>query len=124
MNGNGLRRLPIGVQGFRSLRGDGFLYIDKTEYIYRLARGSRQYLLSRPRRFGKSLLLSALRAYWEGRKELFKGLAIERLEEENAEAWQPYPVFYFDLNKDSYQKNGILEEVLADHLKEWEQVYG
>ena len=114
MNGNGFRRLPIGVQGFMSLRGDGFLYVDKTEYIYRLARGSRQYFLSRPRRFGKSLLLSTLRAYWEGRKELFKGLAIERLEEENAEAWQPYPVFYFDLNKDSYQKNGILEEVLAD----------
>ena len=124
MNGNGFRRLPIGVQGFMSLRGDGFLYVDKTEYIYRLSRGSRQYFLSRPRRFGKSLLLSTLRAYWEGRKELFKGLAIERLEEENAEAWQPYPVFYFDLNKDSYQKNGILEEVLADHLKEWEQVYG
>ncbi|MCR5293868.1 MAG: ATP-binding protein [Lachnospiraceae bacterium] len=109
MNGNGLRKLPIGVQGFPSLRGDGFVYVDKTEYIYKLTQGSRQYFLSRPRRFGKSLLLSTMRAYWEGRKELFSGLAIERLAEGDEDAWRPYPVFYFDFNKDSYQKNGILE---------------
>ena len=119
-----MRKLPIGVQGFPSLRGDGFVYVDKTEYIYRLTRGSRQYFLFRPRRFGKSLLLSTMRAFFEGKKELFKGLKIERLVEGDEEAWRPYPVFYFDLNKDSYQKNGILEEVLADHLKEWEKVYG
>ncbi|MCR5295667.1 MAG: AAA family ATPase [Lachnospiraceae bacterium] len=71
MKGNSLRKLPIGVQGFQSLRGDGFVYIDKTEYIYRLTQGSRQYFLSRPRRFGKSLLLFTMKAYWEGRKELF-----------------------------------------------------
>ncbi|MEE3378005.1 MAG: AAA family ATPase, partial [Lachnospiraceae bacterium] len=64
MNGNGLRKLPIGVQGFQSLRGDGFVYVDKTEYIYKLTQGSRQYFLSRPRRFGKSLLLSTMRAYF------------------------------------------------------------
>ena len=81
MNGNGLRKLPIGVQGFPSLRGDGFVYVDKTEYIYKLTQGSRQYFLFRPRRFGKSLLLSTMRAYFEGKKELFKGLAIERLVE-------------------------------------------
>ena len=124
MNGNGLRKLPIGVQGFQSLRGDGFLYVDKTAYIYKLTQGSRQYFLFRPRRFGKSLLLSTMRAYFEGKKELFKGLAIERLVEGDADAWRPYPVFYFDFNKDSYQKNGILEDVLADHIKEWEKVYG
>ena len=124
MNGYGLRKLPIGVQDFQSLRDDGFVYVDKTEYIYRLTQGSRQYFLSRPRRFGKSLLLSTMRAYWEGRKELFSGLAIERLVEGDEDAWRPYPVFYFDFNKDSYQKNGILEDVLADHLKEWEEVYG
>ncbi len=124
MNENGLRRLPIGVQDFQSLRDDGFVYDDKTEYIYRLTQGSRQYFLSRPRRFGKSLLLSTMRAYWEGRKELFSELAIERLVEGDEDAWRPYPVFYFDFNKDSYQKNGILEDVLADHLKEWEEGYG
>ena len=124
MNGYGMRKLPIGVQDFQSLRDDGFVYVDKTEYIYRLTQGSRQYFLSRPRRFGKSLLLSTMRAYWEGRKELFSGLAIERLAEGDEEAWQPYPVFYFDFNKDSYQKNGILEDVLEDHIKEWEKVYG
>ena len=124
MNGNGLRKLPIGVQGFPSLRGDGFVYVDKTEYIYKLTQGSRQYFLFRPRRFGKSLLLSTMRAYFEGKKELFKGLAIERLVEGDADAWRPYPVFYFDFNKDSYQKNGILEDVLEDHIKEWEKVYG
>ena len=124
MNGNGLRKLPIGVQGFPSLRGDGFVYVDKTEYIYKLTQGSRQYFLSRPRRFGKSLLLSTMRAFFEGKKELFKGLAIERLVEGDADAWRPYPVFYFDFNKDSYQKNGILEDVLEDHIKEWEKVYG
>ncbi len=124
MNGNGLRRLPIGVQGFRSLRGDGFLYVDKTKYIYRLTRGSRQYFLSRPRRFGKSLLLSTMRAYWEGRKELFNGLAIERLEEGNAEAWQPYPVFYFDFNRKDYQRKAALYEVLSSILAEYEAVYG
>ena len=62
--------------------------------------------------------------YFEGKKELFKGLAIERLVEGDADAWRPYPVFYFDFNKDSYQKNGILEDVLEDHIKEWEKVYG
>ena len=124
MNGNGLRKLPIGVQGFPSLRGDGFVYVDKTEYIYKLTQGSRQYFLFRPRRFGKSLLLSTMRAFFEGKKELFKGLKIERLVEGDADAWRPYPVFYFDFNKDSYQKNGILEDVLEDHIKEWEKVYG
>jgi len=118
------RRLPIGVQSFVKLREGGFVYIDKTHYIYELTRKSTQYFLSRPRRFGKSLFLSTLKAYWEGRRELFTGLAIAELEKNNAEAWQPYPVFYFDFNKDSYQRNGALEDVLDEHLRGWEEFYG
>ena len=118
------RRLPIGVQSFVKLREGGFVYIDKTRYIYELTRKSTQYFLSRPRRFGKSLFLSTLKAYWEGRRELFTGLAIAELEKNNAEAWQPYPVFYFDFNKDSYQRNGALEDVLDEHLRGWEEFYG
>ena len=124
MNGNGLRKLPIGVQGFPSLRGDGFVYVDKTEYICRLTQGSRQYFLFRPRRFGKSLLLSTMRAFFEGKKELFKGLAIERLVEGDADAWRPYPVFYFDFNQANYQRETALYEVLGAILREYEAVYG
>lgn len=78
-----VRKLPIGIQNFASLRNDGYLYVDQTAAVYRLAHEGRQYFLSRPRRFGKSLLLSTLRAYWEGRKELFSGLIIEELESDN-----------------------------------------
>ena len=85
---DGIRKLPIGVQNFESLRRDGYLYVDKTKYIYSLAHSGRQFFLSRPRRFGKSLLLSTLRAYWEGKRELFDGLEISALEKENGGAWQ------------------------------------
>ena len=74
-----LYKLPISVQDFEKLRTDHFLYVDKTEYIYKLARQNVQYFLSRPRRFGKSLFLSSLKAFWEGRRELFEGLKIEKL---------------------------------------------
>ncbi len=113
------RKLPIGVQSFMSLRKGGFVYVDKTRYIYELANSSKQYFLSRPRRFGKSLFLSTLKAYWE-----VEGLEIEKLEQENAEAWQPYPVFYFDFNGQNYQGERALEDVLAEHLRKWEAVYG
>ena len=96
------RKLPIGVQSFKDLREKEFLYVDKTEYVFRLASASKVYFLSRPRRFGKSLFLSTLEAYFLGQKELFKGLAIEKLEEtekENREIWQKYPILYFDLNQ-------------------------
>ena len=75
-----LQNLPIGIQNFESLRNDGYLYVDKTEIAYRLATSGRYYFLSRPRRFGKSLLLSTLHAYFEGKRELFDGLAVSRLE--------------------------------------------
>ncbi len=118
------RKLPIGIQSFEKLREEDFLYVDKTEYVYKLAHSGIPYFLSRPRRFGKSLLLSTLKAYWEGKKELFKGLAIEKLEEDNDKAWQPYPIFYFDFNMSGYQEKGNLEKVLKAHLKEWEKTYG
>ena len=118
------RRLPIGVQSFESLREGGYIYVDKTRYIYSLVHSSKQYFLSRPRRFGKSLFLSTLAAYWEGRQELFEGLAIRELEKDNGEAWQPYPVFYFDFNGKNYQQDTALEVVLDKHLCEWETIYG
>lgn len=119
-----MRKLPIGVQGFQGLRNDVYLYVDKTEYIYQLVRTGRQYFLSRPRRFGKSLLLSTMKCYWEGKKKLFQGLKIEELEAGNPEAWKPYPVFYFDFNRDNYKEEKKLEKILEVHLKEWEKRYG
>ena len=118
------RKLPIGIQSFEKLRTDHFLYIDKTEFIYQLAHNNVPYFLSRPRRFGKSLLLSAMKAYWEGRKELFEGLRIEALEKRNPDAWKQYPVFCFDFNGVNYQHKGALEEALNIQLKRWEMEYG
>lgn len=118
-----MRKLPVGIQGFVKLRTDGFLYVDKTEYIYRLVHNNVPYFLSRPRRFGKSLLLSTMKAYWEGRKDLFSGLKIEELEEKS-DSWKQYPVFYFDFNGANYQKEGALEEALDSQLKQWEKLYG
>ena len=117
------RKLPVGIQGFEGLRNDGYVYVDKTEYIYRLAHEGKPYFLSRPRRFGKSLLLSTMKAYWEGKKELFSGLAIEKLEERNENAWKQYPVFYFDFNGVNYQESGALEEALDMQLRRWEKNY-
>ena len=94
----GKARFPLGVQDFAFLRENGFAYVDNTAYIYELAHRYKQYFLSRPRRFGKSLFLSTLKAYWSGRKELFQGLKIAELEGDGAEAWQVHPVFYFDFN--------------------------
>ena len=118
-----MRKLPIGIQNFEEIRNNGYLYVDKTEYIYDLVHNGKPYFLSRPRRFGKSLLLSTFKAYWEGRKELFKGLSIEKLEKDNPEAWQEYPVFYFDFNRDSFKEDDALELILEEHLSEWEIKY-
>ena len=119
-----IRRLPIGVQSFVSMRRDNYVYADKTAYIYKLITGSKQYFLSRPRRFGKSLFLSTLKAFWEGKKELFDGLQIVEILADNPSAWQNYPVFYFDFNGKNYQKETALEEILNDHLSIWETIYG
>ena len=117
------RTLPMSVQDFEKLREANCVYVDKTEYIYTLVHDVAQFFLSRPRRFGKSLLLSTMKAYWEGKKELFSGLAIEKLEAENKDAWKKYPVLYLDFNTDNYDENLTLEEVLDVHLSEWEEEY-
>ncbi len=117
------RKLPVGIQGFEKLRTENFVYVDKTKYVFDLVHNNVPYFLSRPRRFGKSLLLSTIKAYWEGKKELFSGLAIEELEKGNPEAWKKYPVFYFDFNGENYQETPI-ETVLEGMLSDWETVYG
>ena len=123
------RKLPIGVQSFKDLREKDFLYVDKTDYVTRLINSSKVYFLSRPRRFGKSLLLSTLAAYFLGQKELFKGLYLEKAEEtqaaqEQRASWQPYPVLYLDFNVGNYTESGALDERLHVLLKEAEVHYG
>ena len=118
------RKLPIGIQSFEQIITDQYLLVDKTEYIYQLVHNGKPYFLSRPRRFGKSLLLSTMKAYWEGKKELFRGLKIEELEEDNPKAWEAYPVFYLDFNQTSFQKKEELESVLETQINEWEKKYG
>ena len=115
-----LRKLPIGVQNFERLRRDGCLYVDKTALIYKLVNAGSYYFLSRPRRFGKSLLVSTLEAYFLGKKELFEGLALGELEKE----WKARPVFHLDLNAQKYDAPESLEQVLNEHLVRWEKEYG
>ena len=119
-----IRKLPVGIQSFEQIREDHYLLVDKTEYIYRLVHNGKPYFLGRPRRFGKSLLLSTLKAYREGRKDLFKGLKIEELERDNEKAWEQYPVFYFDFNIDNFKEYSALEGVLDAHMVKWEKKYG
>ena len=121
------QRLPIGVQSFEKMIRERYNYVDKTQYIVQLLR-NQVYFLSRPRRFGKSLFLSTLAAYFRGQKELFKGLFLERAEEELAqqegrEAWQEYPVLYIDLNARNYKNEKALLDRLDLILREWEVQY-
>ncbi len=111
---------PIGIQGFKKLREFGYVYVDKTARMYELTSTGNCYFLSRPRRFGKSLLLSTMEAYFLGKKELFKGLAIERLEHD----WKQYPVLYMDLNTGKYKSKESLNNVLSDIFDDWEDIYG
>ena len=117
------RKLPVGIQSFEKIRTDGFLYVDKTEYIYRLVHNNVPYFLSRPRRFGKSLLISTLKSYWEGKSALFKGLAMEKLESQDGNGWEEFPVFHFDFDGEDYLKTPI-ETVLDGMLSDWETIYG
>ncbi|SFB73545.1 ATP-binding protein [Butyrivibrio sp. YAB3001] len=117
------RKLPMGIQSFSKLREENFLYVDKTEYIYKMVHSKVPFFLSRPRRFGKSLLLSTMKAYWEGQRELFKGLKIADLEADNPDAWKKYPTFYFDFNGQNYKECGALEKILAEYLCKWEEKY-
>ena len=115
-----LQNLPIGIQNFEKIRNDGYLYVDKTEIVYRLATSGSYYFLSRPRRFGKSLLLSTLQAYFEGKRELFDGLAISRLETK----WERYPILHLDLNTRNYKDAEALTGILNEYLEKWEVIYG
>ena len=125
---NAPRKLPIGIQSFKDLREKNFLYVDKTAYLSRLVNNSKVYFLSRPRRFGKSLFLSTLAAYFLGQKELFKDLYIEQAEEEQAvreqrSAWLEYPVLYLDFNTGQYELTGALDETLSYFLDTEEPRY-
>lgn len=111
---------PIGIQTFDKIREDGYVYVDKTELINQLVSTGSVYFLSRPRRFGKSLLVSTLEAYYRGRKELFEGLAIAGLEKN----WHQYPVFKMDFNGDIFSRPGVLEDKIEAYISKWEVIYG
>ena len=111
---------PVGIQSFEKIREGGYCYIDKTSLIYSLVKSGQYYFLSRPRRFGKSLLISTLEAYFLGKKELFKGLAMEGLEKD----WTTHPVLHLDLNTQKYDTPEALNNVLEENLNYWESLYG
>lgn len=113
-------KYPIGIQSFDKIREDGFVYVDKTALVYELVSASTTYFLSRPRRFGKSLLVSTLDAYFKGRKELFEGLAIADLEKD----WHQYPVFKIDFNGVNFTETGKLDATIEYYLSGWEKLYG
>ena len=113
-------KYPIGIQNFEKIREGGYLYIDKTDLVYDLANNGIYYFLSRPRRFGKSLLISTLEAYFSGRKELFEGLKIAELEKE----WKEHPILHLDLNTERYATPKDLENKLDLFLKQCEALYG
>ena len=112
-------KYPIGLQSFDQLIEDGYVYVDKTDMVYSLATEGKIYFLSRPRRFGKSLLVSTLKNYFLGRKELFKGLKIESLEKD----WKVYPVFHLDFNGTDYTISGQLERKLRYYITSWAEQY-
>ena len=113
-------KYPIGIQTFCKIREDGYVYVDKTAMVYQLVTTGTIYFLSRPRRFGKSLLVSTLEAYFRGRKELFEGLAIAELEKD----WLEYPVFKMDFNGDVFAHPGVLKDKIEAYISKWEVIYG
>ena len=114
------KKYPIGIQDFEKLRKEGYYYIDKTSYVYDLVEKGNYYFLSRPRRFGKSLLISTIEAYFEGKKNLFDGLAIAGLEKD----WKKYPVLHLDLNTQRYETENSLLSLLEENVVGWEEKYG
>ena len=115
-----MTKYPIGLQDFQGLREDGYAYVDKTAFVYELAQTGKYYFLSRPRRFGKSLFISTLEAYYLGKKELFKGLALEQLEKD----WKVHPVLHMDLNTGLYTEPEALISTIGWHFSLWEKEYG
>lgn len=113
-------KYPIGIQSFEKIRTEGYVYVDKTALIFQLVSEGSYYFLSRPRRFGKSLLLSTLEAYFSGKRDLFEGLAISQLEND----WNAYPILHLDLNTEKYDSAASLENKLNLALSEWEGIYG
>ena len=113
-------KYPIGIQDFEKIIQDGYVYVDKTDLIYKLVNGGNIYFLSRPRRFGKSLLVSTLKYYFQGRKDLFKGLAIDSLETE----WKEYPVFHLSFGTGNFTESQTLRQILEDYISEKEEEYG
>ncbi len=113
-------KYPIGIQSFEQIIDGGYVYVDKTALVYDLVHNGKIYFLCRPRRFGKSLLVSTLKCYFEGRKDLFKGLAIDRLEQE----WKQYPEFHLDFNGINFTDAGVLNQVLEGFVASAERLYG
>lgn len=113
-------KYPVGIQTFAKIREGNFVYVDKTELVYELIRNAGYYFLSRPRRFGKSLLLSTLEAYYHGRRDLFKGLAIDGLTDD----WEPHPVLHLDMNNEEYKEKDSVVRFLSHKLSEWEKEFG
>ena len=113
-------KYPIGIQSFDQLIEDGYVYVDKTDLVYRLVKEGKIYFLSRPRRFGKSLLVSTLKNYFLGRKELFKGLKMEALEKD----WKVYPVFHIDFNGGNFTQKGVLQRWIDGYVSSWERELG
>ena len=112
-------KYPIGIQNFGEIRRNGYAYADKTALMYKLVSEGKYYFLSRPRRFGKSLLLSTLESYYCGDKKLFEGLAVGELEHE----WKSYAILHLDLNSREYKDESSLEAELNRHLEAWEKLY-
>ena len=115
-----LKKCPLGVQTFSEVREGDYIYIDKTDMVYRMTQSFKYVFLNRPRRFGKSLLVSTLHSYFAGKKELFKGLAIERLETE----WAEHPVLHFDMSTAKHMDKETLEQELSGKLSDYEKIYG
>ena len=113
-------RYPVGIQSFSEIIEGGYVYVDKTAVIYNLINSGKYFFLSRPRRFGKSLLLSTIEAYFQGRKDLFDGLAIQSL----TDKWESHPILHLDLNNRNYKDENSLTEELNSNLEKWEALYG
>ncbi len=117
------RMMPVGIQTFEKIRTSNYVYVDKSEFVWKLAQSSTPYFLSRPRRFGKSLFLSTLEAYFSGKKELFEGLKIAELEKEQENPWQEYPVLRIDFNSANYNSISAIEEIFNLYLGRFEEDY-
>ena len=113
-------KYPIGIQDFGEVRRGGYVYVDKTRQMWKMVSEGKYYFLSRPRRFGKSLMVSTLEAFFAGKRELFKGLYVDGVEWD----WQEYPILHLDLNTRNFKDEAALNRELNRHLEKWEKKYG